>query len=185
MRCPVCDERIRSRAKKCKHCLTIFDDDPDQRNYLEQAFRKIDYELSEFESKIERIIGLIFKRHEYSPNELQNSPHIARIESITGKIRDDIANWSAHGMLSLKTRTTYNNLAESTHQQLDTLIERINTRKSTHFEVVSQFLCSFGKFLRTTLLPMLKDTICITSSKLKRLPESDIRYHPDVSHSNV
>ena len=161
---------IRSKARKCKHCLTIFNDDADQREYLEQAFIRIDRELTEFERKIERIVGWIFKRHQFTRDELKESPHIAKIESITRKVQDDLHNWSVTGMLSLRIKSTYNTNAESIHQRLDSLILRIESRKNTKAEMIGNVLREFGLFLRSTLLPFLKDTVCISGKKLKTLP---------------
>mgnify|MGYP000920868850 CR=1 FL=1 len=170
MRCPVCDELIRSKARKCKHCLTIFTEDADQREYLEQAFLRIERELTEFERKIERIVGWLFKRHQFTKDELRGSPHIAKIDSITRKIQDDLHNWSANGMLGLRTRNTYNTNAESVHQRLDSLILRIESRRNTKSEMIGHALREFGVFLRSTLLPFLKDTVLINGRKLKKLP---------------
>ena len=75
---------------------------------LYQKFRHVHCEIDYIRAKIHQKRGFwFFKSHIYSVDELLESPHHARIYTITAKIGDDAGNWYKCGQLSKEGKKSY------------------------------------------------------------------------------
>ncbi len=61
---------------------------------------------------------LIFKTHICTKQELLESKHFSRINSITNKIGDDVENWDKNGQLSLIEAKLYNDCKDNVDDEL-------------------------------------------------------------------
>jgi hypothetical protein len=111
--------------------------------YLKSGFSRIQAELDMLELKIGIIIGLVFKRHQYSVDALLNSEHLRKVESYVRKIGDDISRWEQTGKLSFGVRRVYNQSAEAVHERIHALNERIQQRVPTFWEKVCDVFIRF------------------------------------------
>jgi tetrahydromethanopterin S-methyltransferase subunit G len=153
MRCPICREWIKRGAQKCKHCYSVLVDAQEDIGYLKAGFARIHRECDTLETKVNLIIGKIFKRHRYSEDELLNAGELARIESFSGKIRDDVNQWKLANQISERMREFYNDEVETVHDRLDQIIEMIHERTPTLWDKVGAALSRFYKTV-IGLLPL-------------------------------
>jgi hypothetical protein len=122
--------------------------------YLEAAFGKITRELDCLEEKVHLVIGLVFKRHKFSVNDLLESFHFDKIKSLSGKISDDIKRWEAAGKLPHSLKQIYNENAELIQKRFDAINCAIQERKPTIWELVGKFFISFYRVIKE-LLPVI------------------------------
>jgi hypothetical protein len=96
----------------------------------------------------------IFKSHKYSSKEIFKSPQFNRIESISGKIADDITNWQKNGKLDIATRNVYNVNRDLLENRIRKLEDEIERREPTWWDKVKDFFRYFINFIMT-ILPRL------------------------------
>lgn len=154
-RCPMCNERIKRKAQKCKHCLTVLNDNPEQLEYVESCFDEIDTELQAFSAQIDETEGIFFVRHKFSQEDLENSRHLKRIEDISQEIKDMMDSWSSSGMLSYHTGMEYNTRAAALHRQLDEIKAQIEERSPTFWEAICEFFERIVRFIKKIMVPFL------------------------------
>lgn len=168
MRCPMCKERIRKDAIKCRHCHSILDDSLNVRDglsYLENGFAKIEEECDALEEKVNIVIGAVFKRHKYSADDLLGSGHIDKIKSFAGKIKDDVDRWEEAGQLSFRLRLLYNEKAQAVQARVSTINRMIQEREPTLWEKIGEAFTRLYKAI-LELLPLIVRRL-LTSKKRK------------------
>jgi tetrahydromethanopterin S-methyltransferase subunit G len=123
-------------------------------SYLQAGFARIHRECDRLEGKVDIIIGRIFKRHQYSVDELLHAEKLSKIESFSGKINDDISRWESADRLSAKIRELYNEAAETVHDRLDEINGMIHQRTPTLWDKVG---AAFSRFYKAVvdLLPLI------------------------------
>ena len=130
-----------------------------------RKFKKVHYELELLELKIDQTEGWIFKNHVYDQNELLNSEHHRRIDSITGKIGDDVTNWVARGKLSEKGKGIYYNHRDKVEDELHNINMEITLRQPTWWESAKGACTEFATKIMNNL-PMFKGFL----SFLEKIP---------------
>ena len=123
-------------------------------SYLESGFEKINGELADLERKVHLVIGLVFRRHKYTVDDLMDSDQMNRIQSFAGKIKDDVKRWEAAGKLPHRLKMLYNENAESVQERLRMINHAIQERKPAIWEKVGGF---FRRLYRAIveLLPVI------------------------------
>jgi hypothetical protein len=157
MRCLFCKIRNRKDSVKCQFCDYFLASSPGMRKtlaYLENGFGKINDELGDIEGKVNQVVGLIFKRHKYTAEDLLDSSQMNRIKSLAGKIKDDIARWDAAGKMPYRLKVFYNENAESVQNRLRMINQTIQSRKPTLWEKVGGFFRRLYKII-VELLPSI------------------------------
>ena len=109
----------------------------------------------------------MFVRHRYTVNELLESNHLSKVESIAGKIRDDVRQWEGTGRLSNQIRATYNQNAERVHQRVERIIEKIKTRAPTIWEQVCAVFIKAYRVIAEMFLPLIKIRFLSANKRLK------------------
>ena len=135
---------------------------------FKNKFRKVSYELEYLENKIYQKEGIFFTKHRFSQNELIDSKHHKKIDSITRKIGDDASNWYARGNLSEEGVEIYDNKREETEDKLHHLNMLIESRKPTWWENIKGGLHDFVVKIAKNM-PKLQ-RILIESAKVLNLP---------------
>jgi hypothetical protein len=122
-----------------------------------RKFRPVFREIEYIKNKIHLKEGFfIFKSHIYSVNELLESEHHAKINSIAEKIGDDFMNWDKRGEISVKGKKIYVDKRFETEEELHRLNLEIQTRQRTWWEETSQALIMFVKVVMKKLpIPVL------------------------------
>lgn len=110
---------------------------------FKSKFKKVYREIDMIESKIHRKEGFFFTNHIYNQDELLNSAHHNRINSITGKIGDDVKNWHMTGKLSEEERFAYYEERDNTDDMLHRLHLEIENREPTWWENIKGVANSF------------------------------------------
>ena len=168
-RCPMCNERIKRKAQKCKHCLTVLSDNPEQLEYIGSCFDEIDSELEAFSAQIDETEGIFFVRHRFSQEDLENSRHLHRIEDLSQEIKGMIDTWSSSGMLSYRAGLEYNSRAAALHRQLDEIKAQIEARNPTFWEAICEFFERIVRFIKKIVVPFL----CRNKTRIEaHLPKS-------------
>jgi len=141
MRCLFCRIRNKYKRLKCQSC-NYFLNTKEMREglgYLESGFARINEELDGLEEKVHLVIGIIFRRHKYTADDLLDSNQMERIKSLAGKIKDDVNRWDSAGKLSRRLKMFYNENAESVQERLRMINQTIQERKPTLWEKVGGF----------------------------------------------
>jgi adenylosuccinate synthase len=135
---------------------------------FKNKFRKVFYELDYLESKINKKEGIIFKNHIFSQDELIDSSHHKKIDSITRKIGDDASNWYARGTLSEKGMGYYDKKREKVYYNLNHLNNLIEDREPTWWESLKGNLTDFARKIAKNMPALTR--ILIASAKIFNLP---------------
>jgi hypothetical protein len=107
------------------------------------------------EKKINELTGAVLKRHVYTGDELLESEHFDKIESFSGKIKDDIERWGTAKKLSARIYSLYNENAREVHERLDRIIQKIANRKPTGWEKLCEVFIAFFRFIKEKILPLI------------------------------
>jgi len=162
MRCLFCKIRNKYKRLKCQSCNYFLNtrEIKEEFDYLENGFAKINDELDNLEEKVHIVIGIIFRHHRYTAEDLLDSKQMDRIKSLAGKIKDDINRWESAGKLSYRLKMFYNENAESVQDRLRMINQTIQYRKPTLWERVGGF---FRRLYRAIveLLPALFQRLLI------------------------
>jgi hypothetical protein len=137
----------------------------DYRSYISNGFAAIDRECRAFDNKIEEMSGSFLPRHEYSVDDLLHSQHLAKIQSLAGKMKDDITNWKERGAISGELLELYEYNINIISRRVNHMISRIRKRRTTVWEKISEFLICTYYFLvnmaayhiKSVILPNVKD----------------------------
>lgn len=109
---------------------------------FDRKFQPVFRELELLQLKINKKSGwFIFKTHIWTQEELFNSEHISKINSITEKIGDDVENWRLNKQLSFIEQGIYNQNRDKVNNELHTTKIKIEERPETFWE---EFAKSFG-----------------------------------------
>jgi len=142
MNCLFCIFRNKKKSLKCQFCDRFLEKSKELRDgleYLERGFGRIFRECDFIEEKVNVIVGIIFRRHKYSAEDLLDSNHMEKIKSFCGKIKDDIDRWEAIGQLSLRVKMLYNDKAEEVRERVNEINVIVQERKPTFWERVGSF----------------------------------------------
>ena len=131
-------------------------------------FRKVFYELDYLENKINQTEGIIFKNHRFSQEELIDSPHHKKIDSITRKIGDDASNWYAKGSLSEQGMEVYDDKREEVDEKLHHINNLILNRQPTWWESLKGGLEDFVLKISKNMPTLSR--ILIESAKVFNIP---------------
>lgn len=117
-------------------------------NKFKPVFREMEY----VRVKVQQKQGLwIFKRHLYTVDELMTSPHFCKIDSILGKIGDDVSNWEKQRELSFFDKQIYGENRERVEEELHKLKKEIYERKPTWWENFRNALDEFIEVVMSKL----------------------------------
>jgi hypothetical protein len=157
MRCLFCKIRNKKNSVKCQFCEYYLESSREIREgiaCLENVFAKINGEIDDLEEKVHIVIGLIFRRHKYTVEDLLDSKQMDRIKSLAEKIKDDVNRWESAGKFPYRLKMFYNENAESVQDRLRIINHTIQERKPTLWERVGGF---FRRLYRAVveLLPTL------------------------------
>lgn len=145
-----------------------------------RKFQPIFRELELVQQQIEQKKGwFIFKIHAWTQEELLNSEHISKINSISAKIGDDIENWEKNKQLSSIEKIIYHTNRDKVEKQLHATKLQIENRKETFWE---QFAYSFGKVI-PLIMDKLPDIIGY-NIPLKLLGNTITALLPESNHNN-
>jgi hypothetical protein len=165
-RCPYCHEWVKKRAVVCKHCKSKIGEaktssvnDDEVIRFIQNGFAKVQAECHKLEASITARKGFVFTTYAFGEDELMEAA--CRIDSWCEKIRSDLENWDAKGSLSDKARFAYNEQAEEAQDFLERIAEKIQERKPTWWEKVSNFF----KTILSKLLPFLSLKVIAGSKK--------------------
>ena len=168
-KCPYCNEWIKSRAIRCKHCRTSLGENryasakkkaDDGIQYLQNGFAKINSECQKIEEKMKLKTGFVFIKHQYSGDELYYA--LGRIESFVEKMSTDLDEWESVGKLNQQVRFLFNQKAEETCHRLESLHYLIEQREATWWEKVSVIF----KRIIEMLIPFIPLDMIIGKAKL-------------------
>lgn len=129
------------------------------------AYRECDY----LEDKIFKKDGVIFKTHRYTITELSDSPHHAKINSVTKKIGSDISYWEMSGKLSDSEKEAYHIERENIDDTLHQLNRNIQNREPTLWEKISRVAEEFITKIMDNL-PMLRELLTYAGKMLGKIP---------------
>lgn len=122
---------------------------------FDKKFKKIYKEITSLSEKIDEKKGyLFFKSHVYSQDELLNSKHHDKIESISEKIGDDANNWAKNGELDETDRINYSDNKVKTERKLEDVNDLIEERKPTWWDGVKT---QFAEFIKTIINEKLRE----------------------------
>jgi hypothetical protein len=79
-----------------------------------------------------------------------------RIQSIAGKIKDDVSRWDSAGKLPYRLRTLYNENAESVQNRMREINLTIQERKPTLWEKVGGFFRHLYRMIVENLPVMIR-----------------------------
>lgn len=113
-------------------------------------------------------VTFIFKNHVCTKQELLESNHFIRINSITEKIGDDVENWDKNGQLSLIEAKVYNVCKDKMDDELHNIRIKIIERQDTFWE---SFANIFGNVIGHIMdnLPMINIPLRLFSGVVKAL----------------
>jgi len=172
MRCLFCGIRNKNKSLKCQSCDYFLNSEEMQEglNYLENGFERITEELNNLEQKVHLVIGLIFKRHKYTVDDLLDSAQFNRIKALAGKIKDDVSRWDTAGKFPYRLKALYNENAESVQGRIRQINRSILERKPTIWERVGGFFRRLYKFI-VELLPVMVQRL-LSGNKQKFLAKT-------------
>ena len=167
MRCLFCGFKNRNKLQKCQSCKYFLNSNDMQEglSYLESGFERIENELDNLEQKVHLVIGLIFKRHKYTSEDLQDSSQMDRIKSLAGKIKDDVSRWEAAGKFPYRLKMFYNENAELIQSRIRQINRSIQERKPTLWERIGGFLRKFYLAI-VELLPVMFQRLLSGKNKI-------------------
>jgi hypothetical protein len=129
-------------------------------------------EIEALEDKIYQKTGfLFFKSHKYSIEDLLNSVHHQRINSITSKIGDDIKNWYNSGKLTPDEEEVYFNERDNVDLKLHEINLEIENREPTWWEKVKEPCERFIRIIMSNLPAELRmSLLSFMGSLFKKIP---------------
>ncbi|MEH1821588.1 MAG: hypothetical protein V7L31_21325 [Nostoc sp.] len=102
---------------------------------IQVAFKRAFNEIDLLKSKIHQKQGFwILEIHKYSPEDLEDSEHHAKIYSITEKLGDDVSNWHNAGKLSNNDFNYYHEERGNLEEKLFLVNMEITQRQPTWVE---------------------------------------------------
>lgn len=111
-------------------------------------FSKVHREIEAINTKVYAQEGFWFLRsHTYSIDELLESKHHSRIDSITGKIADDVKNWHENGKFTFIDEMKYKMSRDEIETKLNELNQSICNRQPTWWEKVKKPFEEFVHFI--------------------------------------
>ena len=111
---------------------------------FENKFRPAYREMAYIEIKSGKKQGFwIFKTHVYGIDELLESEHFSKIDSIVEKIRDDVISWERKSQLSFFDKYIYTESRRKFDKDLHDLKAEICRRENTWFENLDKVLNIF------------------------------------------
>jgi hypothetical protein len=155
MKCLFCRFRNKKTSPTCRYCTHNIYNANDGIEYVKNGFTRIFRECDVLEAKVHKLTGIIFKRHLYPEDGLLESEHFSRIESLSGKIKDDIERWGTARTLSARIYALYNENAREVHERLDRIVQKIGNRKPTGWERLRELFLSFLRMVKEKILPFM------------------------------
>ncbi len=128
------------------------------------VYREFDY----LEDKIFKKEGFILKKHKFTQDELMNSSHHRKIDSVTRKIGSDISYWEMKGRLSVDEKAIYLDEREAVDDYLHELNRKIENREPTLWEIISKEATLFIKKIMNNL-PVLKEVLTYIGKQLNKI----------------
>lgn len=167
MRCLFCKIRNKYKRLKCQSCDYFLNtrEIKEGYDYLESGFAKINDELDNLEEKVHIVIGIIFRRHRYTAEDLLDSKQMDRIKSFAEKIKDDMKLWETSGKLSYSLKMFYNENAESVQERLRMINQTIQYRKPTLWERVGGFFRRLYRAIVELLPTMFQRLLIVREQK--------------------
>ena len=111
-------------------------------------FKKVHREIEVIRSKINQQQGFfVFKSHTYSVDELLESKHHRKIDSITGQIGSDVMKWCDNGAMSDADKESYQEHIDDVEEELNDINESICNRQPTWWEKCSGALTAFVRLI--------------------------------------
>jgi len=149
----MCKKWIKRKTVICKYCHVIIDHGNKGIQFIETGFSKIENECKELERNISIKIGFAIRWHKYCSEDLIK--HMDKIESIAGKIKDDLMNWGKANKISDEIKKLYNEKANNLYERLDLIQDLIYRRKPTGWEAFCDVFAQFFKVITEKLLPFI------------------------------
>jgi hypothetical protein len=118
-------------------------------NARKAVFREIKYIREKLDQK--SIDFLFFKKHKYTLEELLDSPHHKKIDSITNKLGSDIQNWHDRGTLLDDERDFYYRVRDEIDEELHNVNLEILQRKPEFLDRIEIALNEFVKLVMKNL----------------------------------
>ena len=119
------------------------------RKDFENKFKPASREMEYIRIKSHKKQGFwIFKSHVYELEELLESSHFSRIDSIIEKIGDDVRIWEKRSQLSLADKYIYNDCKGKFDDELHALKREIHERNYTWWE---NFYKAFDGFIELVI----------------------------------
>ena len=136
---------------------------------IQSKFKKVYQECEFLEDKIYKQEGIIFKTHVYKIEDLMNSSHQNKINTITSKIGSDVQYWEMNGKLSAEEKEAYLDEREALDDILHQIHRKILNRKPTFWEELS---VAVEKFIVKVMnhLPRLQEILTWVGKQLGRIP---------------
>jgi hypothetical protein len=155
MKCLFCNLRNKEKSLRCRYCKHNLYNANDGIEYVKNGFSRVFRECDTLEKKVNELTGAVFKRHAYTGDELLESEHFNKIESFSGKIKDDIERWGTVKKLSVRIYSLYNENVREVHERLDRIIQKITNRKPTGWEKLCEVFRAFFRFIKEKVLPVI------------------------------
>ena len=180
MQCNSCEAVLDVSSKFCASCgspvtkpvsLGINDgvDFEDHSKIFKRKFTKVFREMELLVSKVHVKEGYIFTNHIYNKEELLNSKHHSRIDSITGKIGSDAMDWHIRGKLPEEARIIYHELRNEVEDKLHEINVEIESRKPTWWEDLKGVLDNYIIWIMDNI-PALSGWLLAAGKMLSKLP---------------
>ena len=169
MRCPLCKERIKWNAVKCRFCGTIVDKKTEEIQFIKNGFDKIEAECKKLEMLITKRCGFIIYWHKFSEEDLMS--YVDKIENFALKIKADIEHWKKAKRPDERVQVFYNENARRLHDRLEQLQEMIQFRHPTVWERIGYAFKAFYFHIVEKLLPMITGRLSLGFKKQNKIPE--------------
>jgi hypothetical protein len=140
---------------------------------MKSKFIKVYGEIDIIEIKTAKKTGfLFFKSHVYTINDLLNSEHHQKINSITEKIGDDIQGWFNLGKLDKEEEESYYTERINVDEALRKINKNIAMREPTWWEEVREPFHQFVEKISDNMPDELKRTLLgfIKEITIKKIP---------------
>ena len=136
-----------------------------------QFFRPADREIELLDAEIDQKKGFfLFKWHKYTQNELENSKHHSKIDSITTKIGSDLSNWYKRGELPEFANDIYRKYKHNLEEELHQVNIKIKKHKPTWLEDAWDALEAFAdKIINKNLHPLVRNFLDSMRNKITKL----------------
>jgi|GEM_PF-3522770 len=124
--------------------------------FFKPAYREIDF----LKIKINQQDGLMFfKWHKYTVNELTDSEHHRKIDSVTQKIGDDVSNLYRRGEIPDNYKEMYEDYKTEVEDKLHEVNKSIFERQPTWLERAWQSLTEFVEKVKDNMPPLVRNLI--------------------------